>query len=206
MNTQNTTEKNSKAAAFERIGDSLYRRGGSIFARIRFNGRRTYRSTGTSEPREARAWLRKWKQETFLLNSGIEPKGVTLHRERVTAGEVLDAYDKAGCPTRKMHQKAPYTVRGERYAMNPVRAYFRDLPAAALTLADCDKYFDWRNSGGYQTEYKLRGHTKTKRTRGGKRANGRGTNRIGQCPESRRPARRVEGKPADGPGPLHVGF
>jgi len=54
--------------------------------------------------------------------------------------------------------------------MNPLRAYFRDVSAAALTLADCDKYFDWRNSGGYLSEYKLRGRTKTKRTRGGKRA------------------------------------
>jgi integrase len=171
MNTDNaTTEKKPKASAFERIGDSLYRRGGVIFARVRVNGRRTYRSTGTSEPKEARAWLRKWKHESFLLKAGLEPEGVTLHRERVTVGELLDAYDKAGCPTRKMQQKATYTVRGERYAMNPVRAYFRDMPAAALTLADCDKYFDWRNSGSYQTEYKLRGHTKTKRTRGGKRA------------------------------------
>jgi integrase len=169
MKIQDPTERKPKAAAFERIGDSLYRRGGAIFARVRVNRRRTYRSTRTCEPREARAWLRKWKHETFLLNAGIEPRGVTLHRERVTAGEVLDLYDKAGCPTRKMQQKTAYTVRGERYAMNPLRAYFCDLPVAALTLADCDKYLDWRNSGGYLAEFKLRGHTQTRRTRGGKR-------------------------------------
>jgi integrase len=69
-----------------------------------------------------------------------------------------------------MHQKAARTVLGERYCLNPLRAYFRDIPAAALTLADCDKYFDWRNSGGYVAEYSLRGHLQTKRTRGGKRA------------------------------------
>jgi integrase len=159
-----------KSAGFERIGDSLYRRGGVIFARVRVNGRRTYRSTGTSEPKEARAWLKKWRNEGFLLKAGIEPKGVTLHRERVTVGELLDAYEAAGCPTRKMQQKAARTVRGEQYCLNPVRGYFRDIPAAALTLADADKFFDWRMSGGYVTEYKLRGHTKTKRTRGGKRA------------------------------------
>jgi len=159
-----------KAPAFERIGESLYRRGGAIFARVRVNRRRTYRSTGTREPREARAWLRKWKQETFLLNCGIEPRGITLHRERVSAGEVLDLYDKAGCPTRSMQEKAAYTVRGERYAMNPLRAYFRDLPITALTLADCDKYLEWRNSGGYVAQFTLRGHAKTKRTNGGKRA------------------------------------
>jgi len=159
-----------KPVGFQRIGDSLYRRGSAIFARVRVNRRRTYRSTGTCEPREARAWLRKWQHETFLLNCGIEPAGVTLHRERVTAGEVLDIYDNAGCPSRKMQQKAAYTVRGERYAMNPLRAYFRDVPVAALTLADCDKYLEWRNGGGYVAEFTLRGHAKTKRTRGGKRA------------------------------------
>src|SRR6266571_4406891 len=155
---------------FERIGESLYRRGEAIYARVRVNGRLTWRSTGTSEPREARQWLKKWKHEAFLLKAGIEPKGVTLHRERATVGELLDTYDTAGCPTRKMQKKATRTVDGERYCMNPLRAYFRDTPASALLLADCDKYFDWRNSGGYLSEYKLRGHTKTKRTRGGKRA------------------------------------
>src|ERR1035437_1683560 len=108
MKIQDPTGRKPKAAAFERIGDSLYRRGGAIFARVRVNRRRTYRSTRTCEPREARAWLRKWKHETFLLNAGIEPRGVTLHRERVAAGEVLDLYDKAGCPTRKMQQKTAY--------------------------------------------------------------------------------------------------
>ena len=157
-------------AQFERLGECLYWKGGKIVARVRVNGKLTWRSTGTDIPADARKWLKKWRSEEWMEENGFEPKGVTLHREKVTVGEVLDAYDKAGCPTRKMQQKAPYTVRGERYAMNPVLAFFRDTPAAALTLADCDKYFEWRNSGGYRTEYKLRGHTKTKRTRGGKRA------------------------------------
>jgi integrase len=54
--------------------------------------------------------------------------------------------------------------------MNPLRACFRDMPVAGLTLADCDKYLDWHNGGGYLAEFSLRGHPKTKRTRGGKRA------------------------------------
>src|SRR2546427_12441859 len=115
---------------FGRIGESLYRKGDAIYARVRVNGRLTWRSTGTNEPREARQWLKKWKHEAFLLKAGIEPKGVTLHRERVTVGELLDAYDAGGCPTRKMHQKAARTVAGERYCMNPLRAYFRDVPAS----------------------------------------------------------------------------
>src|ERR1035437_7990487 len=105
MKIQAPTERKPKAAAFERIGDSLYRRGGAIFARVRVNRRRTYRSTRTCEPREARAWLRKWKHETFLLNAGIEPRGVTLHRERVTAGGGLGLYDQAGCAARQTPKK-----------------------------------------------------------------------------------------------------
>ncbi len=171
MNGNSTTPPaKTHAQAFERIGDSLYRRGGVIFARVRVNGRRTYRSTGTSDPKEARAWLKKWKHESFLLKAGIEPTGVTLHRERVTVGELLEAYKTAGFPSRKMQQKSQSTLRGERYFVNPLLAYFRDTPAAALMVADCDKYLKWRNSGGYVAEYKLRGYDIKKRTRGGKRA------------------------------------
>lgn len=53
----------AKAPAFERIGKSLYRKGATIYARIRINGRLTWRSTGTGEAREARKWLKKWKMK-----------------------------------------------------------------------------------------------------------------------------------------------
>lgn len=165
-----TAESGKSKSKFERLGECLYRKGGTIYARVRANGKQTWLSTGTNEPREARAWLKKWRNEEWMEQNGLEPKGVTLHRGRVTVGEVLDAYDKAGFPTRKMQQKAAYTVRGERYAMNPVRTYFSDKPAAGLTLHDCDKYLDWRTSGGYVAKFTVRGRPQTIQTRGGKRA------------------------------------
>jgi len=68
---------------FERLGECLYRKGVTIYARLRVNGKKTWRSTGTSEPREARAWLKKWRNDDWLLKNGIEPKGVVLQRQRV---------------------------------------------------------------------------------------------------------------------------
>ncbi|MGA3284322.1 MAG: tyrosine-type recombinase/integrase [Verrucomicrobiota bacterium] len=46
----------------------------------------------------------------------------------------------------------------------------RRLPAASLTLGDCDKYLDWRTSGGYVAKFTVRGKPQTMQTRGGKRA------------------------------------
>src|ERR1035438_8121038 len=43
-------------------------------------------------------------------------------------------------------------------------------PAERLALNDCDRYFDWRASGGYVTTFKVRSKEVTKRTRGGTRA------------------------------------
>jgi len=140
-----------------------------IFARVRVNGRRTYRSTNTNDPKAARAWLKKWRSEHWMLAHGIEPKGVTLHRERVTVGELLDAYERAGFPTRKMQQKAARTVVVEGRFLNVLRVFFGDMPAAALTLGDCDRYLDWRNSGGYVATWQAHGKTHTRKTRGGKR-------------------------------------
>jgi hypothetical protein len=157
-------------SGFERLGDSLYRKGGVIYARVRVNGKRTFRSTETDEPREARKWLKKWRNDAWLLSNGIEPKGVVLQRQRVTVRELLDAYTKAGCPTKKMRGKSPVTVEKEKAFIRPVVAYFGDMPAAALTLSDCDQYLDWRTGGGYVANFAVRGKPQTKATKGGKRA------------------------------------
>lgn len=157
-------------AKFERIGECLYRRGESIYARVRINGRLTWRSTGTNEPRDARKWLKKWQHDGWLMESGFEPTGVVLQRQRVTVGEIVDAYLKAGCPTRKMQAKSPCTVKNEIYFLNAVRAYFGDKSAATLTLDDCDKYREWRSSGGYVAKFIMRGKAQTMQTRGGNRA------------------------------------
>jgi len=155
---------------FERIGESLYRKGDAIYARVRINGRLTWRSTGTNEPRDARKWLKKWRNDDWLMKNGIEPKGVILQRQRVTVGEILSSYVEAGCPTRKMQAKSPYTVKNELYCLNPIRAYFGDKPAVTLTLDDCDRYLDWRASGAYIAKFNVRGKPQTMVTRGGKRA------------------------------------
>jgi len=69
-----------------------------------------------------------------------------------------------------MRPKSPCTVKNEKYFLNAVLAYFGNMPAAALTLADCDKYLDWRNSGGYTAKFTVRGKAQTMKTKGGKRA------------------------------------
>src|SRR5688572_2250505 len=122
MRTPSTTE--SGASKFERIGPSLYRKGAAIYARVRQHGKLTWRSTGTNEPRDARKWLKKWQHDGWLMESGIEPIGVVLQRQRVTVSEIVDAYCEAGCPTRKMQAKSKITVKNEISFLNPVRAYF----------------------------------------------------------------------------------
>ncbi len=154
---------------WERIGPHLYWKGNFIVAHVRVNGKQTYRSTGTSNPAEARAWLKKWKSEAFMLASGIEPKGVVLHRARVTAGELIDAYVAAGMPTRKMRAKRPATIQCENACLKPLRLFFGDKQAAALTLADCDGYRDWRVSGGLFADADADG-MKKKRMRAGTRS------------------------------------
>ena len=151
----NTIENNSNAVipkaprTFERLGESLYWKGDVIVARVRVNGKPTWRSTGTDNPTEARKWLKKWKSEEWMEHHGIEPSGVVLHRARVTAGELMDAYVEAGMPTRKMRPKRPATIQCEQACLKPLRMYFGDKQAAALTLADCDRYKEWRVSGGF---------------------------------------------------------
>ncbi|MSU62662.1 MAG: hypothetical protein EXS31_09730 [Pedosphaera sp.] len=157
-------------AKFERLGECLYRKGGAIYARVRVNGKLNWRSTGTDNPADARKWLKKWRNDGWLIANGIEPKGVVLQRQRVSAQEIIDAYVKAGFPTRKMRPKSPYTVKNEKYCVNPVLEYFGQMPAASLTLGDCDKYLAWRSSGGYVAKFTVRGKPQTMQTRGGNRA------------------------------------
>ena len=132
-----------------RLGPSLYRKGGMIVARVRMNGKPTWRSTGTDNPAEARKWLKKWKNDEWLMANGIEPTGIVLQRKRITVGELIDAYIQTGCPTRKMQQKSKATLINETACLKPLRMYFGPLSAAGITIADCDKYKDWRLSGGY---------------------------------------------------------
>lgn len=155
---------------FVRLGECLYRKGGTIYALVRVNGKLTWKSTETNEPAKARKWLAKWRNEEWTVKNGFELQGVALHRQRVTVRELIEEYDKAGYPTKKMQAKSAATVRNEKYFLSPIRDYFGDKIASALTLGDCDKYRDWRLSGGYVSTYKTRGgRPRTMPTKGGKR-------------------------------------
>jgi len=105
-----------------------------------------------------------------MVKNGFELQGVALHRQRVTVRELIEEYDKAGYPTKKMQAKSAATVRNEKYFLSPIRDYFGEKIASAVTLGDCDKYRDWRLSGGYVSTYKTRGgRPRTMPTKGGKR-------------------------------------
>jgi len=144
-------------AGFEYVGPNLYRRRGEsvLYARVRVNGKRTFRSTGTAEPKLARQWLRKFRTEKFCLQSGVELPGQSLLRQRVTVRDVVAAYIAAGCPTKTMQPKKPETVVDEKWGLERILARLGDTPAAALTLADCDAYRDWRTSGGFTSRHNL---------------------------------------------------
>ena len=158
---------------FKSLGEGFARKGQTIYVRLRLNGKLTWRSTGTSRLAQARKWREKWDNEQWNEKHGIESKGVTLQQSRVTIGELIDDYLEAGCPIirkRSLKPKSQRTIRGEKYCFHPVREFFGRMPAARLALNDCDRYFDWRTSGGYVTTFKVRSKEVTKRTRGGTRA------------------------------------
>jgi len=156
---------------FERIGDNLYRRSnGKLYCRVTINGKRKWHKLDVEETKNARKLIREWRDEEVLKSRGIELPGSVLERQRLAAGEVIAAYIEAGCPTRKLREKSPRTVQGELQFLNPVREYFGDKAAVTLTVADCDRYRDWRNSGGYKPVFTHYGHKTTRRTNGGDRA------------------------------------
>lgn len=143
------------SANFQRIetDKGLYWRNGLIYARVREDGKRTWRGTGTDNLTSARKILKKWQEEQVLKAHGVETAKAALARNRLTVAEVLDSYREAGCPTPKMKTKSPKTLPRELANMKPLCAYFGDRPAVSLTLGDCDEYREWRNAGGYVTTY-----------------------------------------------------
>ncbi|MCG3150091.1 MAG: hypothetical protein PCFJNLEI_03562 [Verrucomicrobiae bacterium] len=158
------------ASGFERIAGGLYRRNGLLYARVRDNGKRTWRGTGTNDLTTARKILKKWREEQVLQRHGIETQETALNRNRLTVAKVIETYTLAGCPTKKMQPKAPYTVRKEGHALNPVRRYFGERLAVTLKLSDCDEYRQWRNTGGYKIEtLKKNGEPTKRKARGGDR-------------------------------------
>jgi integrase len=104
-----------------------------------------------------------------MEQNGIEAKGVVLHRERVTVGELIEAYVADGMRTRKGQPKRPATIQCERACLKPLRKYFEGKQAATVTLDDADKYRDWRTSGGFFAGADADG-MKLKRMRAGTRS------------------------------------
>jgi hypothetical protein len=168
---------------FERLGQSLYWKGGSIVARVRVNGKPTWRSTGTSNPAEARAWLKKWKGEIFMLANGIEPKG-----DANTEG----AGKESGNHSRRawMLETVAGTFRGQTGRDNHTSG-LRQLPR----LADKRRIFFWSRRESDEVETDARGNAKR----------GFGTDDFGECVSPCRAARRSQIQSANRQGALQRG-
>ena len=168
-----TEHRPTARQAFESLGEGFARKGQKIYVRLRLNGKLTWRSTGTNKLAQARKWREKWDNEQWNDKHGIESKGVALQQSRLTIEELIDEYVEAGCPIirkRSLKPQSPRTIQGEQYCFKPVREFFGRMQAERLALNDCDRYLDWRTSGGYITTFRVRSKEVTKRTRGGTRA------------------------------------
>lgn len=155
--------------AFAWVGDGLYRHRGKFYHRAYRNGKRTWLSTGKDTIKEAREWVKQFREGKFALRRGYESPNLALVQKQVTAGKLIDDYVEAGCPTKKMRAKAPESVQREQRFLRVARSYFADAAASSITVGDCDEYRAWRQKGGYVARFTLRGHDQTKHTRGGNR-------------------------------------
>lgn len=169
--------------------------GTRLYARVRVGSKWTWRSTETDDIGLAEKWKEDWERKQWLAKQGFVEKepsmtsvaakpvgnGQTQHSQNterpdsasVTVSQALDNYVAADLPIikkRRIKPKAPRSIRNEKRWLSPVRIYFGTKDASKLTLADCDSYHSWRNSGGYVAKFTLRGHPKEKKTKGGNRA------------------------------------
>jgi integrase len=186
-------------AAFETVEPGLARKGNGsrIFARVRVNGKWTWRSTKTDDLELAKKWKEKWDRKQWLEKQGFvaqeapaesgaqETKpgrggnGHETQKENdpkssaLTCDQILDNYVNAGHPTvkkRKLKPKSPRSIQNEVFYLPPVRIYFGKKMAEQLTLRDCDDYHQWRLKGGYIAKFLLHGKPVEKRAKGGDRA------------------------------------
>lgn len=128
----------------------LYWRGGMIYARVRVDGKQTFRSTGTDKVAVARKVQAKWREDAVLRQHGIEPKQAALERNRLTAAQVLKEYVEFGFPDRKSRIKKTVATREtEAKSIQRLEAFFGSRAAVSLTFKDCDAYRKWRANGGY---------------------------------------------------------
>ena len=146
--------------------EGLYWRGGMIYARVRVDGKQTFRCTGSDKIAAARKVLAKWREDAVLRQHGIEPKQAALERNRLTVAAVLEEYVGFGFPDRKSRiKKTAATRETEGKSIQRLKAFFGAKAAVSLTLKDCDAYRKWRANGGYTWQ---RGE-KLRRSRAGDR-------------------------------------
>ena len=165
--------------------------------KLKAKGKLTWRSTKTDKLAQARKWKEKWEHKQWLEENGFWPKEPAApgskpaaelpsdgnggaskdssdsETNKVPVDSLVDQYVEAGHPIikkRALKRKSPRSVSNETYCLNPLRAFFGAKDGALLSLADCDQYHAWRNSGGYVAQFKLRGKRVTRKTRGGDRA------------------------------------
>lgn len=118
------------------------------------------RSTETTNPTKARQFLQRWKDEERAKKYGQTLPGPSIQEKCLLIGTLIDEYVNAEHPTKKMKRKAPATIDKEKSYLRPLRDFFGSRNPAAITLADCDAYRTWRNSGGYVTLRTARGEDK----------------------------------------------
>ena len=88
----------------------------------------------------------------------------------LTVKLLIADYVQAGHPTKKMRTKDPDTIRREINLLKPVLEWWGDKNPSAITLAGCDAYRQWRNSGGFVSHFTIRGHPQKRDTVGGDRS------------------------------------
>jgi integrase len=144
----------------------LYWRGGMIYARVRVDGKQTFRCTSTDKIAAARKVLAKWREDAVMRQHGIEPKQAALERNRLTVAAVLKEYVEFGFPDRKSRiKKTSATRETEGKSIQRLEAFFGPRAAVSLTLKDCDAYRKWRANGGYTWQH----GEKLRRSRAGDR-------------------------------------
>ena len=166
-----TTKTAQKATKRIYVSDGLYRKveGGTIFIRIQHNQKRIIRSTETADPVRAKKVLDRLKAEQWQKNYGGILPGLQVQERKIAIKQLIADYIAAGHPTKKMQKKAPNTVQREFNLLKPVLRWWGDKNPSAVSLADCDQYRTWRNSGAFVSQFKLRGHVAVRNTKGGDR-------------------------------------
>ena len=131
---------------------------------------RVMRSTETNNPVKAAQFLKRWRDEQWAEKYETILPGPQVREKMLTINDLLNEYVAAGHPSRGRigRNKSPSAVEREKRFLKPVVQWWGDKNPNGVTLADCDQYREWRNSGGWITERKQRnGSSKKTQTRGG---------------------------------------